>query len=532
MEKIKQFGSAVTEKLQEVVTPSVHGNLMTKLTGCPVGDNLHSLTAGRFGPVVVQDVHLLEKVKQFTREKIPARNVHALGCGAFGNFTVTNDISKYTCADLFNSVGKKTEVMARFSGIFTEQGDADTTRDPRGFALKFYTKEGNWDLMGINTPVFAVRDMKNGPDAVHAFKRDPRNGCWNQTQTWDYVANHPEGLHQIAMLYTNRTGTPISYRMMNAYSCHTFSLINDQKKRFWVKFHIKSLQGTKGLKGSEAKVIAGEDPNFLSKDLFNSIKDGNYPKWKLMMQVMEEEEGYKNPWTFDATKCWKQSDYPLIEIGIIEMNRNPIDYFNEVEQVGFAPTNFVPGIGLSPDKLLQGRLLVYDDAQYHRIGPNYKQLEVNKPHQTEPHHNYYGGAMNCETRDKFPHYYPSSFGGFDVDPKYIEPPLKLEGDPVGFYKMANEGSEEDYYSQVKDFWNILSEEDRNDLIENLSISFEKVDSEKVIGMMIEHFSKCNKDWGVRLEERIKERKRGERLKDNEMMILKIQNDLLKVKVNE
>lgn len=531
MEKIRQFGTAVTEKLQEVVTPKLeHGRTMTRLTGCPIGDNLHSLTAGIQGPVVVQDVHLLEKVKQFTREKIPARNVHALGCGAFGTFTVTNDITKYTCADLFSSVGKTTEVTARFSGIFTEQGDADTTRDPRGFALKFYTKEGNWDLMAINTPVFAVRDMKNGPDAVHAFKRDPRNGCWNPLQTWDYIATHPESLHQVAMLYTNRTGTPMSYRMMNGYGCHTFSFINHEKKRFWVKFHIKSCQGTKGFNGHDAKVVAGEDPNFLSKDLYNSIEQGNYPKWKLMMQIMDEEQGYRNPWTFDATKCWKKSDYPLIEIGIIEMNKNPIDYFNQIEQVGFSPATIVPGIGFSPDKLLQGRLLVYDDAQYHRIGPNYKQLEVNRPHQ-EIHNNNYGGTMNIDTRNKFPHYYPSSFGGFEVDPKIIEPPFKSDGN-VGFYKFINEGSDEDYYLQTRDFWNILNDQERIDLIENLAMSFERVNSDKVIGMMMEHFRKCDKEWGLRLEERIKERKRGDQVKDNEMMFLKFQNDLLKVKANE
>jgi catalase len=485
-------------------------NVMRRETGCPIGHAKNSMTCGPMGPVVLSDTLLLEKVLHFNREQQPPRNVHALGQGAYGSFTVTNDITKYTCADLFSQVGKKTDLFARFSGVFTERGDADTVRDPRGFAMKYYTKEGNWDILGINTPVFAVRDMKTGPDCIHAFKRDPRNGCWHPTQTWDFVATHPEGLHQTAMLYTDRTGTPMSYRTMHAWGCHTFGLINANKERTWCKFHFVSQQGALGFTADQAKIVAGEDPNFLSRDLVQAIDQGNFPRWKMMIQVMPEEEGYKYPWVFDPTKVWKHADYPLIEVGIVEINRNVIDYHTEVEQVAFSPATLVPGIGLSPDKLLQGRLLVYDDTQMHRIGPNFKQLYVNRPHGIAPSYLHVGGNMSIDVANRFPHYWPSVFGGKQPDSSYIEPPLKSTGDLVGMYDWPEEGSDMDLYAQVRDFWNVLDEVQKTHLCMNIAISIEKVKDQRIVDMMMGHFSKVNPAWAEGVQSIMAERMSGKK----------------------
>jgi len=483
---------------------------LTRMTGCPVAHNRSSMTAGPTGPVCLQDVYLIEKLAQFDREKIPARNVHALGTGCYGKFTVTNDISKYTRANLFSQVGMETKLFVRFSGIFTEQGDADTTRDPRGFAIKFYTKEGNWDLLGINTPVFLIKDAVFGPDAIHACKRDPRSGMWNPIQTWDFVANHPEALHQMTMLYTDRIGTPMSYRHMNAYGCHTFSFINSENKRFWVKFHITSEQGAKGFTMHEAKLIAGEDPNFLSRDLREALERKDFPKWKLGCQIMAEEEGYRHNWTFDPTKVWKHDDYPIIDIGVIELNRNPIDYHAEVEQAAFSPMTIVPGIGYSPDRLLQGRLFIYDDTQHHRIGAKYKQLDVNCPQGVlnGPKTIITGGPMQLEVKDKFPHYSPSSFGGPKPDPSLIEPPIRCDG-PVGYYEPLGG---EDHFSQVGEFFlQTLDEGEREHLCENLSASFEKV-SDDIVKKNLAHFYKANRQFGEMIEKKWKMRKEGKALK--------------------
>jgi len=481
-----------------------HSGTLTKMTGCPVAHNTTSMTAGPTGPVCLQDVYLIEKLAQFDREKIPARNVHALGTGCYGTFTVTNDISKYTRANLFSQVGQQTNLFVRFSGIFTEQGEADTVRDPRGFAIKFYTKEGNWDLLGINTPVFLIKDAVYGPDAIHACKRDPRTGMWNPTQTWDFVANHPEALHQMTMLYTDRTGTPMSYRHMNAYGCHTFSFINSENKRFWVKFHIHSEQGAKGFTDHQAKLMAGQDPNFLSRDLKEAIDRKDYPKWKLGIQIMSEEEGYRHNWTFDPTKVWKHSEYPIIDIGVIELNKNPIDYHAEVEQAAFSPMTIVPGISYSPDRLLQGRLFIYDDTQHHRIGAKYKQLYVNQPQGVSGGAKTLitGGPMQTEVKEKFPHYSPSSFGGPQPNPQYLEPPFRCDG-AAGFYEPLGG---DDHFSQVGDFIaKVLDENGRDHLADNLGISFAKIPDE-IARKNIELFSKVNKIFGDMLERKWKMRK--------------------------
>jgi catalase len=466
----------------------------------------NSLTAGPHGPVVLQDTVLLEKTSKFTREKIPPRNVHALGTGAFGTFTVTNDISKYSKAKLFSQVGKTTNIFVRFSGVFTELGEADTQRDARGFAIKFDTEEGIWDLLAINTPVFNVRDMKQGPDAVHAFKRDPRTGDWNPSQTWDYAVNHPESFHQVLMMYTDRGGTPLSYRFMHSYGCNTFSLINSNNERVWVKFHIISPHGEKGLNSVQAKLIAGEDPNWLSTDLREAINRGDYPTWRFCCQIMTEEEGYRNPIAFDCTKAWSHKDYPLIDIGTITLNKNPIDHFTQVEQSAFSPARVPPGIGFSPDKLLQGRLLIYDDAQYHRIGPNFKQLPINRPHNVEPNTMYVGGNMHLDVKEKFPHYFPSSFGGPNLDPSKAELPLRCDG-PVNFYDYPLEGTDADYYDQPGEFYRLMISADKINTCYNIATSLEKV-SKEIVEKVLPHLYKIDNHLGQTVEELWKSKLEG------------------------
>jgi catalase len=451
------------------------------------------MTAGATGPTLIQDTELFDKLQHFDREQIPPRNVHALGTGAYGTFTVTKDITKYSCAKLFAKIGEETDIFVRFSGIFTGKNEAETVRDPRGFAIKFYTKEGNWDLLAINTPVFNVRDAKLGPDAIHAFKRDPRSGEWNSNSIWDFVANHPEALHQTLMIFTDRDGTPASYRNMNAYGCNTFSFLNDRGERFWVKFHILSHLEPLGLEVNQAKLLAGEDPDFLSRDLRTSIQNGNHPKWTLSVQVMPEEEGYKNPWTFDCTKTWSHNDYPLIEVGTFELNRIPNDFFAEVEQAAFSPSNVVPGIGFSPDRLLQGRLFIYPDTQFHRLGSNFKQIPINAPHcpLVTP---YIGGDHQMEYgKSKFPAYYPSNFGGpqpLSCTKRLVqEPPLRCEHG--SYFPFGGEGTDSDYFEQPKEFISAISSRDCDHLALNMAISLSKVSDDKLVSTIIDLVRKVN-----------------------------------------
>lgn len=494
--------SAISDGATAYNTATVTGPLsntgtLTTMLGCPVAHNKNSLTAGPTGPVQLQDVYLLEKVTQFAREKIPPRVVHSLGCGASGTFTVTNDITKYSKAKVFSMVGKKTPVAVRFSGTFTEQGEADTMRDLRGFACKFKTEEGVWDLMTINTPVFNCRDMKLGPDAVHAMKRDPRSGLWNGTQNWDFVAKHPEALHQMMMIWTDRVGTPISFRYIHGFGCNTYSFINEANERHWVKFHLVSQQGTGGFTVNQAKLVAGEDPNFLQRDLKEAIERGDYPKWKLCVQIASEKFGYEHPWVFDCSKAWSHHDFPLIEVGVLELFKNPVDHFTEVEEIAFSPANRVPGISFSPDKLLQGRLLIYDDTQTHRLGPNHKFIPINAP-LSEPNTNYTGGGQHqVHIRAKYPHYYGSILGGPQTRESDREPPMMVDG-PVDYYDFPGEGSDFDYYEQPRKFWNVLSQADKTNLCYNLGNSLSKCHQE-VASMILAHFTKIDNKFGIEVK---------------------------------
>jgi catalase len=477
---------------------------MTTVYGAPIGEAKYSLTAGLMGPVLMQDYVLTEKINHFATERTPPRNVHALGFGAFGKFTVTNDITNYCSAAIFNKVGNTCETFTRFSGVFTERGDPDTFRDLRGWATKFYTTEGNWDMLTVNTPAFNARDMKVGPDAVHAFKRDPRTGNWNSNQTWDFVATHPEALHTQLMIYTDRVGTPKSFRMQNFFPCNTFSMINSDKERFWVRFHLVSQQGWEGMTRDEAQLIAGEDPNFLSREMKEAIEKGMYPKWKMFIQVMKEEEGYQRAFTFDCTKVWKHGDYPLIEVGVIEVNRWPNDFHSTSEVVAFSPARVVPGIGFSPDRLLQGRIPLYDATQMHRLGPNHQQLPINCPFASKPNqfHAFQGPHPTTEyDKNHWPHYYPSLFGSVQPDFKYKEPPIKVTG-PVDYYPFPNEYSDADIYEQPRDFLAAISKADFASLVENLGYALSGVDP-RIIDAVMVHFNKIDATFGQQVSASIK-----------------------------
>jgi catalase len=400
---------------------------LTTVGGAPVPENQNSLTAGPRGPMLLQDVWFLEKLAHFDREVIPERRMHAKGSGAFGTFTVTNDITKYTCAKIFSEVGKKTEMFARFSTVAGERGAADAERDIRGFSLKFYTEEGNWDVVGNNTPVFFFRDPLKFPDLNHAVKRDPRTNLRSAENNWDFWTNLPEALHQVTIVMSDR-GIPASYRHMHGFGSHTFSFYNEAGERFWVKFHFRTQQGIKNLTDEEAAKLVGDDRESHQRDLFESIEKGDFPKWKLMVQIMPEAdaETYKyHP--FDLTKVWSKKDYPLIEVGEFELNRNPDNYFADVEQAAFTPANVVPGISFSPDRMLQGRLFSYGDAQRYRLGVNHHQIPVNYPRGAKVVNSYHrDGAMRVDgNQGATPGINPNSYGRWQEQPAYREPQLAV-----------------------------------------------------------------------------------------------------------
>ncbi|MBF6652390.1 catalase [Flavobacterium columnare] len=442
-------------------------NKMTSVSGRPIADNQNSLTAGKRGPMLLQDIWFLEKLAHFDREVIPERRMHAKGSAAFGTFTVTHDLTKYTKAKLFSEVGKKTDLFLRFSTVAGERGAADAERDIRGFAVKFYTEEGNWDLVGNNTPVFFIRDPYKFPDLNKAVKRDPGTNLRSANNNWDYWTLLPESLHQITMTMSER-GIPKSYRHMNGYGSHTFSFINAHNERFWVKFHFKTAQGIECLTDQESEIIIGKDRESHQRDLYNSIKEGNYPKWYLKVQIMPEEDAKTYPINpFDLTKVWPHSDYPLIDVGVLELNKNPENYFADVEQSAFNPANIVPGIGFSPDRLLQGRLFSYGDTQRYRLGVNHYQIPVNAPRC--PFHNHHkDGAMRIDGNGGGTvHYEPNSYGKWQEQKEYREPALALEG-AADHWDFRDEDN--DYYSQPGNLFRIMTPEQQQTLFENTARS--------------------------------------------------------------
>ena len=436
---------------------------MTTASGRPVADNQNVQTAGRPGPMLLQDPWFLEKLSHFDREVIPERRMHAKGSGAYGTFTVTHDITKYTRASIFSEVGKKTECFVRFSTVAGERGAADAERDIRGFAMKFYTETGNWDLVGNNTPVFFLRDPLKFPDLNHVVKRDPRTNMHSANSNWDFWTSLPEALHQVTITMSDR-GIPASYRHMHGFGSHTFSFINKDNVRTWVKFHFKTLQGIKNLTDEEAMELIGRDRESHQRDLYEAIERGDFPRWELKVQLMTEQEadGYRiNP--FDLTKVWPHADFPLHDVGVLELNRNPENYFAEVEQSAFNPKNVIDGIGFSPDKMLQGRLFSYRDAQNYRLGVNHGQIPVNRPRC--PFHSYHrDGMMRTDGNNGSAiGYEPNSYGEWQDSPEMKEPPLKLHGDA---YNYNEREYDEDYYSQPGDLFRLMSPGQQKALFKN------------------------------------------------------------------
>ncbi|ALS24677.1 catalase [Paenibacillus naphthalenovorans] len=467
---------------------------LTTSSGSPVADNQNSQTAGQRGPVVIQDVHLLEKLAHFNRERIPERVVHAKGAGAFGYFEVTHAVNQWTKAKFLSEVGKQTPVFIRFSTVAGEKGAADTERDPRGTAIKFYTEDGNYDLVGNNTPVFFIRDPLKFPDFIHTQKRNPQTNLKDPNAIWDFWSLSPESLHQVTILFSNR-GTPKSYRHMHMFGSHTFQWINEQGEAVWVKYHFKTDQGIQNFRREEAVRIAGEDPDYATRDLFEAIEKGDYPSWTLYVQIMplQDADTYRfDP--FDVTKVWSQKDYPLIPVGRIVLNRNPKNYFAEVEQATLSPGNVVPGISFSPDKMLQGRLFAYSDAHRYRVGANHNLLPVNRP--ISPADNYQrDGAMRFDDNGgSSVNYEPNSFNGPKEVPEAKAPPLPVSG-AVDSYPYDRD----DHYTQAGDLYRLLSESEQADLIDNIVTAMKPVKPEIQL-RQIGHFRKADPDYGARIAE--------------------------------
>jgi catalase len=473
------------------MTHESHHIPLTSASGAPVANNQNTLTAGPRGPVLMQDYWLIEKMAHFNRERIPERVVHAKGSGAFGKLTITGDISKYSRAKLFSKVGNQAEVLLRFSTVAGERGAADAERDVRGFSLKVYTEEGNWDLVGNNTPVFFIRDPLKFSDFIHTQKRDPQTNLRNATAAWDFWSLSPESLHQVTILFSDR-GLPRNYREMNGYGSHTYSFINAIGERYWVKFHFKSLQGITHYTDAEAAEVVGRDRESAQADLFHHIADGNYPRWRFCVQIMPERdaETYKvNP--FDLTKVWPHKDYPLIEVGVLELNRNPQNYFAEIEQAAFAPANVVPGIGHSPDKMLQARVLSYTDAHRYRLGVNYQSLPVNAP--KCPVFGYHrDGAMRFDANGGAAvNYEPNSFGGPKECPAFAEPPLRLDGEAARY--DHREGNDD--YTQAGNLFRLFDEGQRQRLFGNIARHMASVpDAIKL--RQICHFFRADPAYGM------------------------------------
>ena len=467
-------------------------NTLTTTAGAPVADNQNSLTAGPRGPVLLEDYQLLEKLAHQNRERIPERTVHAKGWGAFGTLTVTNDITKYTCAKIFAGIGKMTDLLIRFSTVAGELGAADAERDVRGFALKFYTQEGNWDLVGNNTPVFFVRDPLKFPDFIHTQKRHPKTNLRSTTAMWDFWSLSPESLHQVTILFSDR-GLPLSPRFMNGYGSHTYSFWNEQGERYWVKFHFKTRQGHRFLTNEEAAKVVGASRESFGEDLSGSIERGEFPRWTVQVQIMPEADAGKTPYNpFDLTKVWPHSEYPPIDVGIMELNRNPENYFSEIEMAAFSPSNKVRGIGYSPDKMLQARVFSYADAHRYRLGTHYEALPVNTPRC--PVHNYNkDGAMRFFRNDSGnpdAYYEPNSFEGPKQDQAFAEPPLRISGDAARYdHRVGN-----DDFSQPRALFRLFDAGQKQRLFSNVAAAMQGV-PEAIVERQLALFARVDPDYG-------------------------------------
>jgi catalase len=479
--------------------------ILTTASGIPVADNQNSITAGPRGPVLLQDFHLIEKLQHFNRERIPERVVHAKGSGAYGTFTVTHDISAHTKAKLFSAVGKQTETFVRFSTVGGEKGSADTERDPRGFAIRFYTEEGNWDLVGNNTPMFFIKDPIKFPDFVHTQKRDPQTNLKSPEMMFDFWSKAPESLHQVTMLFSSR-GTPDGYRHMDGFGSHTFSLINAAGERVFVKWHLRTQQGIKNLEAHDAVRIAGQDPDYAQRDLFGAIAKGDFPKWEVRIQVATEAElaawEQRTGWNpFDLTKVWPHADFPRIPVGVLELNRNPVNYHAEVEQAAFSPANVVPGMGYSPDRMLQGRLFGYHDAQLYRVGTNHQHLSVNAP-RCPVHHHQRDGQMASHNGGAAPNYANvMSAGAGSTGLGHGDSGWALQG-VTG--RHDGRGHEDDY-TQAGNLFRILPPEEQQKLFDNLAGPLSQVRDE-TLQRQLAHFDQADPAYGAGVRAAIAQRR--------------------------
>ncbi len=438
---------------------------LTDNFGKPVEDDQNTLTAGKKGPALVQDIHLIEKLAHFDRERIPERVVHAKGAGAHGYFEVTADVTKYTMANFLGKVGKRTEVFVRFSTVGGEKGSADAERDPRGFAVKFYTEEGNYDMVGNNTPVFFIRDPLKFPDFIHTQKRNPANNLKDPDMFWDFLSLTPESVHQVTILFSDR-GIPATFRNMNGYTSHTYKWYNEKGKYFWIKLHFKTEQGIKNLTAEEAEAVKGKDPDHATRDLHDTIERGEFPSWKVELQVMTPEQAEKYRFDpFDITKVWPHGDVPPMTIGRMILNKNPVNYFAEVEQSAFSPANFVPGIGASPDKLLQGRLFSYHDTHRHRLGANYHLIPVNSAKAAVVDNYQRDGPMHTgDNGGSNPNYYPNSFKGPQPNMAFAEPPFELKGEAA---RRPYDHPNSDFVQPGDLYSKVMTEDERKRLVSNI-----------------------------------------------------------------
>jgi catalase len=467
---------------------------LTTTAGAPISDNQNSLTAGARGPVLMQDYQLVEKLAHQNRERIPERVVHAKGSGAYGTLTITHDISKYSKANVFGAIGKKTDLLMRFSTVAGERGAADAERDVRGFSIKFYTEEGNWDVVGNNTPVFFIRDPVKFPDFIRTQKRHPVTNMRSGAAMWDWWSLSPESLHQVTILMSDR-GLPQGYRFMNGYGSHTYSFINAKNERFWVKFHFKSMQGHKYWTNAEGNQVIANDRESAQRDLYEAIEAGNAPKWAFKVQIMTEEQAEQTSYDpFDLTKVWPHAEFPLIDVGVIELNRNVDHYFAEIEQASFSPSNIVPGISFSPDKVLQGRLFAYADAHRYRVGTHYEALPVNRPRC--PMNSYHAdGSMRFDApKGNDAYYEPNSFNGPQEDKTVAEPPLKITGNADRF----NHREGNDDYVQVRALFNLFDAGQKSRLFQNYAEALQGV-PEFIVERQLGHLNKVDPafDAGVR-----------------------------------
>jgi catalase len=480
---------------------------LTTDSGAPVTDNQNSRIAGPAGPVLMEDHHLIEKLAHFDRERIPERVVHAKGSGAYGYFEVLADVTRWTKAGFLAPVGKRTELFIRFSTVAGEKGSADTVRDPRGFAIKFYTEDGNYDLVGNNTPVFFIRDPLKFPDFIHSQKRDPYTNIQEPDNIWDFFSLSPEATHQFTILFSDR-GIPASFRNMDGFGSHTFQWVNEVGEMFWVKYHFKTDQGIRNLIAPDAARIAGENPDYHHRDLLRAIDQGDYPSWTLKMQIMPAADAAQyrfNP--FDVTKVWPHRDYPLMTIGRIVLNRNPENYFAEVEQAAFNVAHFVPGIGPSPDKMLQGRLFSYGDTHRYRLGANHMQLPVNRPHVAEVSNYSRDGSMRIDGnhgRDK--NYEPNSFGGPQQTGKPLWAPIGVAG-LTGNHTPVRHRDDNDFV-QAGALYRLMSEEEKQRLIGNIATSLAQVSREDIVERSVGYFRTADPQFGDRLAEALAQRRKS------------------------